>query len=101
MGRGNRNLLHLSATPLQSVVTLLANAGLLIGVGDFRQEKGKGAFGSFRVLGDGQQDPEWDDLVAHHGRDAQEAALAKPQPADEETEELLSYFFGEQQRRAA
>src|SRR5512139_1014108 len=51
-----------------SVVTLLCNAGVLIGVGDFRQEKGKGGFGSFRVLGEGEQDAEWDELIENHGR---------------------------------
>ena len=41
---------------ITSVVSLLCNAGILVGVGDFRQEKGKGAFGSFRVLGEGEKD---------------------------------------------
>jgi hypothetical protein len=84
----------------QAVITLLANAGLLIGVGDYRQEKGKGAFGSFRVL-DSRQDDEWDHLVSTMGREAQESALANPEPADDETAELLDFCLGEQQRRAA
>jgi hypothetical protein len=84
-----------------AVVTLLNNAGLLIGVGDFRQEKGKGAFGSFRVIGDGTMDPEWGELVRNHGRDAQEAALANPEPADDETATLLDFYLGERQKRAA
>jgi len=83
------------------VATLLANAGVLIGLGDFRQEKGKGAFGSFRVLGDGEQDDEWDELVREHGRDAQEAALHDPTFANDETVELMSFYAGEVQRRAA
>ena len=84
-----------------SVVNLLQNAGILVGVGDFRQEKGKGAFGSFRVLGPGQQDQEWDDLVAHHGRDMQAAALADPEYADKDTADLMEFFHSEVQRRAA
>jgi hypothetical protein len=84
----------------QSVVTLLANSGLLIGVGDFRQEKGKGAFGSFRVL-DSRDDSEWDELIANHGREQQELALENPEPADDESAELLDFFLGEKQRRAA
>jgi hypothetical protein len=84
----------------QSVVTLLANAGLLIGVGDYRQEKGKGAFGSFRVVGSGD-DAEWNELIANHGREQQEAALENPEPADDESAELLDFFLGERQRRAA
>ena len=84
-----------------SVVALLCNAGVLVGVGDYRQEKGKGAFGSFRVLGEGQEDPDWDDLVLNHGREAQEAALANPEFADDDTRDLMGHFFGEVKRRAA
>jgi hypothetical protein len=84
-----------------SVVTLLCNAGLLIGVGDFRQEKGKGGYGTFRVLGDGESDAEWDELVAGHGRKAQEAALANPEYADRDTADLMERYMGEVQRRAA
>lgn len=89
---------QLSAT---TVVTLLCNAGILSGIGDYRQEKGKGAYGSFRVLGEGEEDDEWDDLFANHGRAAQVAALADPEFADEETAELMAFFFAETRRRAA
>jgi hypothetical protein len=87
--------------PVASVVTLACNAGVLVGLGDFRQEKGKGAFGSFRVITADMQDDEWDDLVASHGRDAQLAAIDSPEYADEDTAELMEYFFGEEKRRAA
>lgn len=83
-----------------SVISLLCNAGVLIGIGDYRQEKGKGAFGSFRVIGEGQKDAEWDDLVKHHGRKVQLAALADPQAANEETESLLAFFDSEVTRRS-
>ena len=86
---------------ITSVVTLLANAGILIGIGDYRQEKGKGAFGSFRVLGEGEADAEWDSLVADHGREAQLAALESPQFADADTADLMGFFEGEVRRRAA
>lgn len=84
-----------------AVVTLLCNAGVLIGIGDFRQEKGKGSFGCFRVVGDGEDDDEWNDLVANHGRAAQEAALADPEFANAETAELMEYYHGAMRRRAA
>lgn len=87
--------------PVSSVITLACNAGVLIGLGDFRQEKGKGAFGSFRVISVDQQDDEWDDLVANHGRDAQLKAIENPLFADEDTAELMEYFYGEEKRRAA
>ncbi len=84
-----------------SVISLLCNAGVLIGVGDFRQEKGKGSFGCFRVIGDGEDDDEWNELVAHHGRAAQEKALAAPEYANEETAELMEFYQSEIKRRAA
>ena len=83
------------------VATLLANAGVLIGVGDFRQEKGKGAFGSFRVIGPDEDDAEWQELVEFHGRPAQEEALRDPEFANEETAELMDFYAGEVRRRAA
>lgn len=86
---------------INSVVTLLCNAGVLIGVGDFRQEKGKGGFGAFRVLGEDEQDDEWDDLVANHGRAAQLAALENPEYANADTADLMEAFFSEVRRRAA
>lgn len=85
----------------QSVVTLLCNAGVLIGVGDYRQEKGKGGFGLFRVIGADEKDAEWDELVREHGRKAQEAALADPEYADQDTADLMEFFAGETKRRAA
>lgn len=84
-----------------STVNLLCNAGLLIGLGDNRQEKGKGSYGLFRVIGAGTQDPEWDELVKSHGREVQEAALAYPEPADQSTADLLNFYHGEVRRRAA
>jgi hypothetical protein len=84
-----------------SVINLLCNAGVLVGVGDFRQEKGKGNFGSFRVLAEGEKDAEWDELVKNHGRKAQLAALKDPEYADADTADLMEYFFSEVKRRAA
>lgn len=86
---------------VQGVVSLLCNAGILVGVGDYRQEKGKGAFGSFRVLGEGEDDPEWNDLVENHGRAAQEVALSDPELADTDTADLMEHFHREVRRRAA
>lgn len=86
---------------VSSVITLACNAGVLIGVGDFRQEKGKGAFGTFRVITPEQQDDEWDDLVANHGRGAQLAALENPESADRDTADLLAFYHSELTRRAA
>ena len=85
----------------RSIMSLLFNAGVLVGVGDYRQEKGKGGFGAFRVLGDGENDEEWNDLVKNHGRIRQLAALAKPEYADQDTADLMEYYQSEVTRRAA
>lgn len=87
--------------PVASVVSLIANAGVIVGVGDFRQEKGAGSFGVFRVLMEGEKDKEWDHLVKHHAKAAQEKALDAPQYDSEDTEALMEEFFGEVRRRAA
>lgn len=84
-----------------SVVALLCNGGVLAGVGDYRQEKGKGAFGSFRVLGEGEKDDEWSDLVKNHGRRPQEAAIKSPVYANKDTEDLMEFYDSEVKRRAA
>lgn len=84
-----------------SVIALLCNAGILIGVGDYRQEKGKGAFGSFRVIATDEKDREWDNLVKNHGRMKQLKALANPEFADKNTADLMEYFAEEVKRRAA
>lgn len=83
------------------VATLLCNAGMLVGVGDFRQEKGKGSFGSFRVIGADEPDAEWDTLVATGGRMQQLAALSSPAYANAETAELMTFWGEEFKRRAA
>lgn len=84
-----------------SIVALLCNAGVLVGVGDYRQEKGKGGFGAFRVITSDEQDDEWDDLVANHGRMAQLAALENPEYANEDTVDLMEFYGSEVRRRAA
>lgn len=87
---------------VHSIVSLLTNAGIVCGIGDFRQEKGKGAYGTFSVHGSdmGDVQPVWDEITAE-GRQVQEAAMADPEPADDETRHLLEILDEERQRRAA
>ena len=95
------------ATPALSkkaIGTLLTNAGLMCGIGDNRQEKGKGSFGTFNAVK--LMDPAFtvtaDDIDADllDGA-AQLAAIKEPQPANRETEELLREFDGEVESRDA
>lgn len=75
-----------------AVANLLAAAGLTVGIGDFRQEKGAGNFGQFHLVND--TDEGYKRIVADGGCAAQDAALADPTTYDNETEELLSWYKG-------
>lgn len=74
-----------------AVVNLLAAAGITAGVGDWRPEKGKGAFGRFKIVND--DDPDFARLMTTGGREEQVAALASPDTYDTETDELLSWYM--------
>lgn len=76
-----------------SVANLLAAAGITAGVGDGRPEKGKLAYGRFKVVN--ADDPDFVRIMASGGRDAQEQALSSPDTYDSETDELLSWFLPE------
>lgn len=85
-----------------SVVSLLSNAGAIVGIGDFRQEKGRGSYGTFAVAGDdlGEFADYWNEVTAE-GRKVQEAALVDPECADDETQELFDMLDDERLLRAA
>ena len=77
---------------------LLVAAGLICGIGDFRQEKGAGSFGQFRVCA--ADDAEYVEIVKAGGRKAQDAALVNPQPYDAETFEMLGWHTAAKEKRA-
>lgn len=81
----------------QSVSNLLAAAGIVSGLGDWRQEKGSGNFGCYKLTT--ADDPEFLEVIATGGRQAQKDALEKPTFYDQETEELYSWFETETKRR--
>jgi hypothetical protein len=81
----------------QAVANLLAAAGIIVGLGDYRPEKGKGNFGQFRLAGEG--DAEWERIVRTGGREAQDQAFDNPVAFDVETEELLEWYRAEVERR--
>jgi hypothetical protein len=81
----------------QVVLNLLAGAGIMQGVGDFRTEKGKGNFGSFELVEEG--DERFQRIVAEGGRDVQVEAMNTPEPYDGEAAELLGWFSSEAKRR--
>jgi hypothetical protein len=81
----------------QAIANLLAAAGLTVGVGDFRPEKGAGTYGQFSVVG--ADDPQLQEIMQTGGRAAQEAALQDPEAYDDDTAELLAWFDVEVRRR--
>lgn len=86
-----------------SIVSLLQNAGQIVGIGDFRQEKGRGGFGTFSVAGSedmGDMQEIWDEIT-QEGRDIQEAAMNEPECFDDQTAELMEFLQEERLRRAA
>lgn len=82
----------------KSVLNLLGAAGMICGVGDWRPQKGKGTYGQF-VLTNPDDDAEFVRIMQTGGRAAQAAAMANPDPYDDESEELLAWFDEELERR--
>lgn len=87
---------------VHSIVSMLSNAGVIIGIGDFRQGKGKGSYGTFTVHGDDMGDAQeiWDEITAE-GREVQQAAMDEPEVADDETAALMELLEDERKRRAS
>lgn len=77
----------------KTVQDLLAGAGYISGVGDFRQEKGKGNFGQFELVNEG--DEAWERIAKTQGRAAQEAAMQNPEHFDLDTADLYNWFADE------
>ena len=74
----------------RSIINLLAAAGMIAGVGDWRNEKGKGTYGQFRLAD--PDDAAFHEIVADGGRDQQIAAMQSPQFYDLESEEGYAWF---------
>lgn len=81
----------------QAIVTLLSTAGIVSGVGDWRQEKGSGSYGCFRLCS--ADDKDFLRILKTQGRAVQQAALDKPEAYNDETSEMLAWFNVEIKRR--
>lgn len=80
-----------------SIINLLAAAGVQSGVGDWRQEKGSGSFGSFKIVA--ESDADFKRIIKAGGRREQMAAFASPMAYNKESAELCSWFDSEAKRR--
>jgi hypothetical protein len=80
-----------------AVGNLISAAGQVMGVGDWRPEKGSGSYGQFEICS--ADDKDFRRIVKDGGRDTQIAALADPVAYNEETAELLEWFNVELRRR--
>ena len=79
------------------VTTLLSAAGVICGIGDWRQEKGGGSNGLFEVVS--EDDPRFVELVENAGIEVQDEAFKNIECADAESEELLAWYKEEIVRR--
>lgn len=83
----------------QSIANLFGSAGIIVGVGDGRPQKAKKEFGCWRLCS--ENDPEWNAIVSESSIKAQDEALANPEYFDRESEQLLTWFIAERERRVA
>jgi hypothetical protein len=79
------------------LLNLVANAGLICGVGDGRPEKGKLTRGRWVVVD--HDDERWHRIAEASTRKAQDDALADPEFFDRESENLLRAFIAARARR--
>lgn len=78
------------------LAALMGAAGHIIGIGDWRGQKG-GPWGRFKIVD--KNDPDFVRITKHQGRVAQLEAIEHPQFFNEESAELISWFFDEAARR--
>jgi hypothetical protein len=77
----------------QGIANLMGAAGMVSGIGDWRQEKGAGDHGRFEIVA--PDHPQFQHIVQTGGREAQDAALQDPECYDEESRRLLTWFSAE------
>jgi len=78
-----------------AIYQLLSNGGIIVGIGDFRQEKGKGNFGQFTV----SSEKECRHIIKKGGLIHQDEAIENPECVDADSEELLAWFQAEVETR--
>ena len=85
-----------------SIFSLITNAGFMCGIGDNRQEKGKGNFGTFSLIST-KEDKAKFEKIKKLGYYYQKKEMQKELPnfSDEETKELYEFYQQDLIRRVA
>ena len=78
-----------------ALARLLEAGGMLNGVGDFRQEKGKGNYGQFQIA----NEDECAEIIKNGGMKEQDKGLEDPEFYDSESAELFAWYVEERARR--
>lgn len=78
------------------IVNLLAAAGMIVGIGDWRPQKG-GSHGKFAIVE--ENDADYRRIVKEGGKAVQLKAYQDPMAYDADTEELFAWFNAEAARR--
>ena len=71
------------------IASLVGASGIIVGIGDFRQEKGKGNYGTFEVVS--EDDPRLA-AIMKEGTKVQDEALENPAFFDADSEDLFTWF---------
>ena len=80
----------------RTVGNLFGGAGMIVGIGDWRPQKG-GPFGTWRIVDESNKD--YQRIIKTQGRVAQAKALEKYECYDADSEELMAWFESEIIRR--
>lgn len=82
-----------------SILKLLSTAGLTMGMGDWRPQKGSGTYGQFKIVS--PEDKDFKRITSQYGRKSQIKAMEQMEPYDDETRELFTWFEAESKIRRA
>lgn len=84
----------------KSVGNLVYAAGMIIGVGDWRNQKGSGSFGQFSLVGP-EETAEFEDIVKTEGRAIQEEKIKEENLDfyDEDSAQLYAHWKGDAKGR--
>jgi hypothetical protein len=90
-------LRHVNLVNSAKLGNLMAAAGMIVGVGDWRAEKGSGNYGSFQIVD--PNDRKFLEIIKTGGVKAQDRAIDNPTYNTPDTEKLITWFFAEMKRR--